>query len=79
MINYEDALAKARTMKAEITKCYETPTAYLFKNKDDEYSFGGEGICVILKENGKPMGLTAFYSSEYSKYDEDACKEYDVT
>ena len=61
MITYEEALKRARELKTSITKCVETPTAYMFKNTDDEYSFGGEGICVILKENGKAIGLTAYY------------------
>ena len=75
MIKYEEALATAKELKSRITKCVDTPTAWLFKNEDDENSFGGEGICCILKEDGRAIDLTTFYDG-YAKQGE--IKEFDV-
>jgi hypothetical protein len=75
MIKYEEALKKAKSLKRNITKCVETPTAYLFKNEDDENSIGGEGICCIVKETGRAVDLTTYYDS-YARPGE--CSEFDV-
>ncbi len=77
MISYNEALKIAMQLKSRIDKCVETPNAYLFKNVDDEYSIGGEGICCILKENGKAIGTTEYYD-KYANYSDDEVKEYDV-
>ena len=77
MISYKEALNIAKELKNRIDKCVETPNAYLFKNYDDEYSIGGEGICCVLKENGKAIGTTEYYS-KYANYSDDDVKEFDV-
>ena len=77
MISYNEALAIAMQLKSRIDKCVETPNAFLFKNVDDEYSIGGEGICCVLKENGKAIDTTEYYS-KYANYSDDDVKEFDV-
>lgn len=77
MLGYLQALAKAKSLKSRIDKCIETPYAFIFMNKDDEWSIGGEGICYILKETGEAIdGLT--YYDNYADYDESERKEYTV-
>ncbi len=75
MITFDEAIKKAKTLKSSITKCVDTPTAWLFKSDDDEYSIGGEGICCIIKEDGRAVDLTTYYDN-YAKRGE--CREFDV-
>lgn len=77
MISYEEALKIAKTLKSRIEKCVETSNAYLFKNADDEYSIGGEGICCILKESGKAIDTTIYYDN-YAVHSDEDVKEFDV-
>lgn len=61
MINYEEALKKAKELKPNIDACDEYDKGYVFKAKADEFTIGGDGPCCILKESGRAVCQTEFY------------------
>ena len=64
MVSYESALKKAKQLKKNIDHCMEYERAYSFSSKEDEFSFGGDGPVVILKENGEAINFVSFVGSE---------------
>lgn len=74
MISYEEALKKAKELKENIDACDEYDTAYLFKARSEEYSFGGDGACVILKDSGKAINQLEFYDNIEHKH----IREFDI-
>ena len=63
MINYEDALLKAKELKDDIDTCTEYDKGYLFSSETDKFSIGGDGPVVIMKENGNAINQTSFYDT----------------
>ncbi len=55
MLNYDEALEKARTLKDRINECTEYEKAFVFSHTDDAEYIGGAGHSpvVIWKKNGK--------------------------
>lgn len=74
MITYDEALTKARELKENIDACDEYENAYMFKTKADEYTLGGDGACIILKENGKAISQLEYFDN----YDTEHIREFDV-
>ena len=67
MITYEEAYKKAKSLKPNIDKCFEYDTAYMFASSEDDFSIGGDGPCVILKETGEAISrihFLEFYDGE---------------
>lgn len=61
MVSYEEALAIAGELKANIDACDEYDQAYLFKCKEEEWLIGGDGPVVVLKESGKAINQLVFF------------------
>lgn len=61
MISYDEALKTARELKGNIDKCYEYDIAYMFASSEDDYTIGGDGPCVILKETGQAISRLHFF------------------
>lgn len=61
MITFEEALKTAKELKPNIDACDEYDKGYLFKCEAERYMIGGDGPCVILKENGKAINQVTFY------------------
>ena len=74
MVNYDEALKIAKGLKSNIDACDEYENAYLFKTKADEYTIGGEGACIILKENGRAISQLEYFDN----YDTNHIREFDV-
>ena len=74
MVSYDEALKIAKELKENIDACDEYENAYLFKTKADEYTFGGEGACIILKENGRAINQLEYFDN----YDTNHIREFDV-
>ena len=60
MLTYEEALNKAKTLKARINRCTEYNTAYAFHYDDGTDQDGGEAPVVILKSTGEALNLITF-------------------
>lgn len=61
MINYEDAIKKAKEIREDINTCYEYENGYVFSNTDDSnYIGGGHAPIVIVKEDGKAINMPQF-------------------
>lgn len=58
-MNYQEAKKKALTLDDKVNGCREYKNAYHFYQKDGEEVVGDFDI-VILKSNGKAIGLTQF-------------------
>ena len=63
MITYEEALAKAKSLKPNIDNCGEYEKGYIFGSHEDDESFGGDGPVVILKETGEAVNILEFEDS----------------
>ena len=74
MVTYEEALKKAKTLKHNINACDEYDIAYLFKSTEEEFCIGGNGPCVILKENGRAINRLEFFDN----YDCEHIREFAV-
>ena len=61
MITYEQARKKAFEEKDDITRCVEFSDAWLFKSDEDEYTIGGFGPIIVLKETGQAVNPTYYY------------------
>jgi len=62
MVTYEQALEKARCLKSKINKCNEYEDAYVFvyDTEDSEVQYGGEGPCVIMKDDGTVLPMIRY-------------------
>lgn len=60
MLTYEQALAKARTLKPKINGCTEFKGAYAFYDDSDEYTIGGDSPVIILKDTGEALNFAAY-------------------
>ena len=69
MISFEAALQKAKEMKPMIDNCTEYENGFVFGCRDDDNYIGGYGHtpCVILKQNGKAVPMSAFIASGTGK------------
>lgn len=70
MVTYEEAYKIAKSLKNNIDKCFEYDVAYMFASSEDDDTIGGDGPCVILKENGRAISrihLFDFYNAEYQR------------
>ena len=74
MVNYDEALKIAKELKNNIDACDEYDDAYLFKTKEDEYTLGGDGACIILKENGRAISQLEYFDN----YSANHIREIDV-
>ena len=74
MITYDEALKIAKGLKKNIDACVEFENAYCFKSKSEEYDIGGNGPCIVLKENGRAIISTEYYTN----YATGIIKEYDI-
>lgn len=74
MLTFEEALEKAKALKKGIDACEEYDIAYLFKRKADRFNIGGDGACIILKDNGRAINQTEFYEC----YDANSVREFDI-
>lgn len=61
MLTLIEALKLAKELKSGIDACDEYDIAYVFKRKADRFNIGGDGACVILKENGRAINQTDFF------------------
>lgn len=66
MIGYEDALKKAKKLKGNIDNCREFSDAYVFGSHADDFSFGGDGPVVILKNSGRAINMVDYTQSSES-------------
>ena len=62
MVPFEEALREARKLKEHIDRFMETGKAYIFMSTLDEDTEGGDGPCVILKENGDAVNFLHYLS-----------------
>ena len=60
MITYEAALAIAKSKKPQINKCDEYEDAYIFDYLTGVETFGGAGPCVVMKDTGRAVNMTAY-------------------
>ena len=60
MVNYEQAIAIAKELKRNIDHCEERTDAYVFTSEADKWSIGGDGACVVLKENGRAINMIEY-------------------
>lgn len=74
MISYDEALKKAKELKSNIDACDEYDVAYLFKARSEEYCIGGDGPCVILKDNGRAINQLEFFEN----YEHEHIKEFSI-
>lgn len=61
MLTLIEALKLAMELKSGIDACDEYDIAYVFKRKEDRLNIGGDGACVILKEDGRAINQTDFF------------------
>ena len=66
IMNYEEALTKAKTIKPDCNICIEQTSAYIFGNDKDERDGGSSSPLVILKKNGKAVSMP-YYNAHYTK------------
>lgn len=66
MMNYEAALKKAKRLKPNIDRCAEYETAYSFSSSADDFTFGGDGPVVILKDSGEAINFVDFLDGPYN-------------
>ena len=74
MIEYDEALKKAKELKPNIDACDEYENAYAFKARSEEFCIGGDGACVILKENGRALNQLEYYDNYETKH----IREFDI-
>lgn len=74
MITYDEAFKKAKALKPNIDACDEYDIAYLFKSKADEFTIGGDGPCVILKEDGRAINQLELVDN----YDHELIREFNL-
>ena len=61
-MTFEKAEKMARGLKENIDFCREYEDAFIFSKKD-EFSIGGDGPVVILKESGEAINMTGYCDS----------------
>ena len=61
-INYDSALGKAREHWDQVDYVREYNDAFVFSKKGDE-SFGGQGLVVVLKGDGRVINYVAYITS----------------
>ena len=59
MVGYREARELARKRWSEVDYATEYPDAYAFSKKND-FSFGGNGPVVVLKEDGSCVNFLYF-------------------
>lgn len=59
MVSYEEARGKVLACWSEVDYFEEEPDAFVFSKKDD-YSFGGNGPVVVLKESGRCINMVDY-------------------
>lgn len=74
MLSFEQAYEIAKGLKEGIDACDEYNDAYLFKRKADEYTIGGDGPCIVLKENGKAINQVVYFDN----YEAEHIREFDI-
>ena len=75
MITYEEALKIAKSKMSRINFCNEDNLAFMFGYDMGELMIGGQGLCVVLKENGSTMNMP-YYVMHY--HGGDIIKSYDI-
>ncbi len=60
MISYEEAKKVALQRNENVNACLEYETAYRFYNESEQEFMEPAGDVVVLKKDGKAMGLTEF-------------------
>ncbi len=75
MITYNEALQIARSKMSRVNRCDEDDLAYLFSYDTGELMIGGQGTCVVLKEDGSTMNMP-YYVMHY--HSGDVIKTYDI-
>lgn len=82
MLTYEKALEIAREVKANpITKCIEYTDAYIFSEDIPEgvkYCGGEHSPVVVLKDTGKPVGMSFYAMQCDGLKDENFIREFDI-
>ncbi len=68
MVDYREAYKIAKKLKPSIDACDEYDTGYLFSAKADQYMIGGDGPCIILKDDGKAINMTEFIDEYRSTF-----------
>ena len=61
-MTFEKAEKMARQLKENVDFCQEYEDAFIFSKKD-EFSIGGDGPVVILKESGEAINMTGYCDS----------------
>ena len=64
MITYEEALQIAKSKMSMLNRCVEDDLAYLFSYDTGQRMVGGQGICVVLKEDGRAINMP-YYVMHY--------------
>ena len=64
MITYEEALEIAKSKMSMLNRCDEDDLSYMFGYDSGETTIGGQGICVVLKENGRAINMP-YYVMHY--------------
>ena len=60
MVNYEEALAIAKSKKSKINKCIEYNNGFAFAYDDGIIRDGGDSPVVVLKESGEAVNIIEF-------------------
>ena len=64
MITFNEAKEIALKLESGVDMCTETNDAFMFYKKDDMLRDGGYGDCVIMKETGKPVSISVYYTDK---------------
>lgn len=59
-LTYADALKIAIKLKPNIDNCREHTDAFIFGSHADDMTIGGDGPCVVLKENGQAINMPSY-------------------
>lgn len=59
MVSYAEAVEAARKCWDQIDYVEEEPDAFIFSKKDD-FSFGGNGPVVVLKDSGRCINMVNY-------------------
>ena len=74
MVTYQQAYEIERNLKRNIDACDEYSDAYAFKCRAAGWGIGGDGACIVLKENGRAINQLEYFDN----YEADHIREFDV-
>ena len=70
MVTFNEAKEIALKLEPGVDMCTETNDAFMFYKKDDMPRDGGHGDCVIMKEPGKPVSMSVYYTDKMATGEE---------